>query len=172
MRILYSFVCDHAEPQDNRLDVHGMFHELFAPGFPAAHQMVYVLGVEWDVEEPGRKDFKIDLLDPGGAPSFTIQGHTEVSLRRQGDPPPRTVLILPVQEVRFPTEGTYFFQLQVDDVVQTVSPLHLLKLDEGAELLEASVPARGGAGKGSSRPPQARRGGPAGPPRGSGRRGG
>lgn len=130
MRILYSFACEQAEPRENRLDIHGLFQELFAPGFPAAHQMVYVLGVEWDVEGPGRQVFKIDMLDPAGAPAFTIQGHTEVSRRRKGDPPPRTVLVLPIEDIHFPTEGTYFFQLQVGDGEPvTLSPLHLLETD-------------------------------------------
>jgi len=130
VRILYSFACENAEPRENRLDVHGIFQELFAPGFPAAHKMVYVLGVEWDSERPGRQHFKIDMVDPDGVPSFTIQGHTEVSPRREGEPPPRTVLILPIEDIRFPSEGTYYFQLRVGNGEPlTLQPLHLIEAE-------------------------------------------
>lgn len=128
MRLLYSFNCEHAETRaDGRIDIHGVFHELYAPGFPAAHEMVFALAVEWDVELPGRRDFKIDLLDPSGSPSFTIQGHTEVTERGANSPPPRTVLILPVDDVRFPTPGTYIFQLSVGEESLALAPLHLIE---------------------------------------------
>jgi hypothetical protein len=128
LRLLYAFNCEHAEARaDGRLDVHGVFHELYAPGFPAAHQMVFVIGLEWNVEPPERRDFKIDLLDPSGSPSFTIQGHTEITERRPGSPPPRTVLILPIDDVRFPTAGTHIFQLTVGDEVIPLAPLHLIE---------------------------------------------
>jgi hypothetical protein len=128
MRVLYAFNCEHAEPRpDGRLDVHGVFHELWAPGFPAAHDMVFVLGLEWDFEKPERRDFKVDLEDPSGAPSLTIQGHTEITARRPGAPPPRTVLVLPLKDVRFPTAGTYTFRLEIGKQVTPLAPLHLLE---------------------------------------------
>lgn len=132
MRILYSFTCQHAEPRpDGRLDIHGVFHELFARSFPAAQdQLVFVLAVEWDVEGPGRRDFKIDLLDPSGSPSLTIQGHTDVTAPQPYSPPPRTVLILPMEDIRFPVAGTYIFHLSVDDHSMPVAPLHLIEHPE------------------------------------------
>ena len=128
MRVLYAFSCDQAETRpDGRLDVHGIFHELWAPGFPAKHQMVFVMGIEWDVEGPGKRDFKIDLEDPSGSPSITIQGHTEVTERRPGQPPPRTLLVMPLEDVRFPTAGTYVFRLEIGKKSIRVAPLHLLE---------------------------------------------
>jgi hypothetical protein len=132
LRILYALNCEHAETrQDGRLDVHGVFHQLYAPGFPAKQdRMVLALAVEWDVEGEGRKEFKIDLQDPSGSPSLTISGHTDISARQDGEAPPQTRLILPMEEIVFPAPGTYFFELTVDDESVRVGPLHLIENEE------------------------------------------
>jgi hypothetical protein len=128
VRILYALNCEHAEPrEDGRLDVHGIFHQLYAPGFPAKQdRMVLALAVEWDREGEGRREFKIDLVDPSGSPSLTINGHTDVSVRHEGESPPQTRLLLPIEDVVFPAQGTYFFELAVEEEVARVAPLHLI----------------------------------------------
>lgn len=132
MRLLYALNCEHAEArQDGRLDVHGVFHQLYAPGFPAKQdRMVLALAIEWDEEGEGRREFKIDLLDPSGSPSLTISGHTDVSLRAPGDAPPQTRLILPMEEIVFPAAGTYFFELSVEGETARAAPLHLIENPE------------------------------------------
>jgi hypothetical protein len=121
--------CEHAQSrQDGRLDVHGVFHQLYAPGFPAKQdRMVLALAVEWDIEGEGRQEFRIDLLDPNGSPSLTISGHTDVTPPQAGDAPPQTRLILPMEEVIFPAAGTYFFELRVGEEAVRVAPLHLIE---------------------------------------------
>jgi hypothetical protein len=132
VRVLYALNCEHAESrEDGRLDVHGVFHQLYAPGFPAKQdRMVLAVAVEWDAGEEGRRDFRIDLLDPGASPSLTISGHTDIAPRQPGESPPQTRLVLPMQEVVFPVEGTYFFQLTVGDEVVPMAPLHLMENPE------------------------------------------
>ena len=129
MRLLYALNCEHAEArQDGRLDVHGVFHQLYAPGFPAKQdRMVLALAIEWDTEGEGRREFKIDLLDPSGSPSLTISGHTDVSARTPGEAPPQTRLLLPMEEIVFPAAGTYFFELAVDGETVRAAPLHLIE---------------------------------------------
>lgn len=129
MRVLYALICEHAEArQDGRLDVHGIFHQLYAPGFPAKQDhLVLALAMEWDQEEEGRREFHLDLIDPSGSPSLTINGHTDISARIPGEAPPQTRLILPMQEVVFPAAGTYLFELKVDDAKLHVAPLHLVE---------------------------------------------
>lgn len=113
------------------MDVHGVFHQLFAPGFPAKQdRMVLALAVEWDTEAEGRREFKIDMVDPGNSPCLTISGHTDVSARLGGEAPPQTRLILPMEEVVFPVAGTYLFDLQVGEESVRVAPLHLIESDE------------------------------------------
>lgn len=128
MRVLYALNCEHAEARhDGRLDVHGVFHQLYAPGFPAKQdRMVLALAIEWDAEPEGRLEFKIDLVDPAGSPALTIRGHTDVSARQPADAPPQTRLIMPMEEVVFPAEGTFFFELQVGDETVRLAPLHLI----------------------------------------------
>ena len=131
MRSLYAVICEQAEARaDGRLDVHGIFHELFAPGFPASQErLVLALAIEWDTEGPGRREFSIELLDPSGSPSVTIRGHTDVTERRQGDAPPRTVLVLPMENIVFPLAGTYLFELSLAGTLTQLAPLHLIEHD-------------------------------------------
>lgn len=132
MRVLYALNCEHAAPRaDGRLDVHGVFHQLFAPGFPAKQDnMVLALAIEWDTEGEGRRDFGIDLIDPSGSPSLTISGHTDVTPQRPGEAPPRTLLVMPMEEIVFPTAGTYLFRLKVDEQKWDLAPLHLIESDD------------------------------------------
>lgn len=132
MRLLYALNCEHAEARrDGRLDVHGVFHQLYAPGFPAKQdRMVLAIAVEWDAEGEGRREFKIDLVDPSGSPCLTISGHTDISGRGAGDAPPQTRLILPMEEVVFPQPGTYLFELETGDEKIRVAPLHLVENPE------------------------------------------
>ena len=129
MRVLYALLCEHADSRpDGRLDAHGVFHQLFAPGFPAKQdELVLALAIEWDVEGEGRQEFQVDLTDPGGSPCLTISGHTDVSKRVKGEPPPQTRLIMPMQEVVFPVAGTYLFNLKVAGVELDVAPIHLIE---------------------------------------------
>lgn len=89
--------------------------------------MYFVVGMEWDTEAPGPVDFKIDLIDPGSSPVLTIRGQTEVGRSTPGDSPQVTILVMPMQDVVFPTPGTYHFELQVGDRREPMAPLHLIQ---------------------------------------------
>ena len=110
------------------MDMHGVFHQLYAPGFPAQQdRLVLAVAVEWDESEQGRREFRIDLTDPNGSPALTIQGHTDVSGWTAGEGPPQTRLVMPLEGVIFPTAGTYKFELIVGDERRAVCPLHLIE---------------------------------------------
>ena len=85
------------------------------------------LAIEWDEEGEGRREFKIDMMDPSRSPCLTISGHTDVSPRRAGEAPPQTRLILPMEEVIFPVVGTYLFELLVGEDRRTLAPMHLIE---------------------------------------------
>jgi hypothetical protein len=121
-------VCEEAgERQDGRVDVHGIFQQLYAPGFPARQDVLTLaLAIEWEPHERGQIDFSVDLLDPSSSPALTISGSTEV-----GDPegmrgPPQTRLLMPLQGVVFPAAGTYVFELKVGEQRHRLAPLHLI----------------------------------------------
>lgn len=110
-----SLICDDARVRpDGKMDVEGVFNELIAPGFPARQdRMVLVTTIEWSAGDEGRNKFRLDLVGPDGRPSLTVDGHSDVDRRGADRPPPRTRLILPLEDVVFPQPGRYSFQIRV-----------------------------------------------------------
>jgi hypothetical protein len=133
MKILYALLCEDAnERQDGRLDVHGVFHQLYAPGFPAAQErLTLAMAVEWEPGERGTIDFSVELMDPSRSPVLSITGQTEVGEQQPLQGPPQTRLVVPLDNVMFPTDGTYLFELVLDGQRHRLAPLHLIK-DTGA----------------------------------------
>jgi hypothetical protein len=129
VKLLYALLCEDARARaDGRLDVDGIFHQLYAPGFPAQQdRLVLAMAVEWGPYETGRIDFKIDLLDPTDSPSLTINGHTDVAPQVRGEAPPVTRLVMPLENIVFPQAGTYEFELQVGEERVRLAPLHLIE---------------------------------------------
>ena len=115
MRLLASALCDHAVASaDGKLELRGVFHDLYAPGFPARQeQMFLVLAVEWDRTDEGRYAFRIDVTGPGGRPTLTVEGESQVTTRPADRPPPRTRLVMPLEKVVFPVPGRYDFQVML-----------------------------------------------------------
>lgn len=128
MRVLYTLLCEHAQERpDGRLDVHGVFHQLYAPGFPARQDRLTVaLAVEWGPEERGRTEFRVDLADPTGSPALSITGHTDVGEQQPLQGPPQTRLVMPLENVVFPAEGRYELELHVGEERVKLAPLHLI----------------------------------------------
>jgi hypothetical protein len=141
MKLQLALVCDDARTTpDGKLDVHGVFHDLYAPGFPAKQQhMVLVLTLEWGRTDSGRILFKVELTDPAGRPTLTVEGQTDVDLRPADRPPARTRLILPLEEVIFPTAGRYQFNVKVKGRTFAGPSLHLVDTTEAPE---GSIPGR------------------------------
>jgi hypothetical protein len=128
LKVLYALICEHAhDRQDGRLDVHGVFHQLYAPGFPAEHQFTVAIAIEWEPHETGTIDLSIDLMDPARSPVLSIKGQTEVGERQPMQGPPQTRLVMPLDRVVFPVEGTYLFELAVNDERQRLAPLHIIR---------------------------------------------
>ena len=113
MNLILSAICDEArERPDGRLDLAGIFDQLAAPGFPARQdRMTVVFVIEWDADEAGRQPLRADLVDEHAKKILTIQGHTDVAATRPGMAPPRTRLLMPLENVVFPHEGMYRFEL-------------------------------------------------------------
>lgn len=114
MQLQLALVCDEAgSDQLGRLDVRGVFNDLYAPGFPAQHSMTLVVAIEWAHEDQGRFSFRVDLLDPDTKPALTVEGHTDVEPRPEEEPPPRTRLVMPLDDVVFPKAGRYQFRIRI-----------------------------------------------------------
>lgn len=128
MELTLALVCDDARTTtDGKLDVHGVFNDLFAPGFPARRdKMVLVVGIEWEREDSGRFQFKVDLVDPSGRPTLTLDGQTDVDQRPPHRPPARTRLIMPLENVVFVAPGSYRFTIRVKGKELAGPVLHVL----------------------------------------------
>ncbi len=129
MELQLALVCDHAKTTDDgKLDVHGVFNDLYAPAFPALQDhMVLVLVVEWSRSDSGRYRFRAELIDPDGKPTLSVEGHTDVDSRPEDRPPARTRLMLPLEKVVFPEPGAYRFKVQLKGRWYEGPSLHLIQ---------------------------------------------
>jgi hypothetical protein len=136
MQLLLATLCEHAQLNpDGRFDVHGAFYDLAAPGFPAKQdEMVLALAVEWDPEDEGRYKFRVELTgDDAPQPSFTVEGHTDVSRRGLGDQPARTFLAMPLKEIVFPGPGRYRMSVRLKGSEIPGPSLHLWEVPDNVE---------------------------------------
>lgn len=133
MQILLMSFCEHAHLRpDGKLDIHGAFHDLAAPGFPAKQdEMVLVVAVEWAPDDGGRYQFKVELKGDVAQPSFTVEGQTEVKTSGPGERPQRTFLIMPLEDIVFPEPGPYRLTVRVKGETVRGSTLHLWEVQEG-----------------------------------------
>lgn len=135
MRLLLALVCDDARINpEGKLDVHGVFNDLYAPGFPAKQdRMVLVLVVEWDREDEGRFRFRVDLTDEDAEPTISVEGYSDVDRRAPDRPPPRTRLLMPLEDVVFRRPGAYTFQVRIKGTTLPGPSLYLVEQDEAPD---------------------------------------
>jgi len=130
MRLQLALVCDHAEQTtDGKLDIRGVFNDLAAPGFPAKHDMVLVMAMEWSRDDMGHYDFDVELIGPSGQRTMTIQGHSEVDRRDPDHPPARTQIVMPLREIVFPEPGAYRFRIRIKGRDYEGPALFLMELE-------------------------------------------
>jgi hypothetical protein len=134
MYLRFAAICDDARTTpDGKLDVHGVYHDLAAPGFPARQdRLVLVLVLEWDRADHGRYLFKADLEDAEGNVSLTVEGETEVHGPQPSRPPARSQLIMGLDNVVFPRAGQYAFSVKVKGETLTGPSLFLSEAPEVA----------------------------------------
>ncbi len=134
MELSLALLCERAEERpDGKLEVSGIFHDLFAPGFPAMQEeMILVLVIEWDRRDQGSFNMKAELVSPDGEVGLTVDGKTDVHSPPAHEPPARTRLIMPVKEVVFPRPGRYHLRVKVKGERLRGPSLHLLETQEGS----------------------------------------
>jgi hypothetical protein len=134
MHLRFAAVCDeaHATPE-GKLELHGVYHDLAAPGFPAKQdRLVLVMVLEWAREDHGRFRFRADLEDEDGKPSLTVEGETEVRTPADGSPPSRSQVIMPMEGVVFPRPGQYVFRVKVKGETLEGPGIFLMEVPEEA----------------------------------------
>ena len=135
MHLRFSAICEDARTTpDGKIDVHGVYHDLAAPGFPARQdRLVLVLVLEWDRTDHGRYLFKADLEDAAGKPSLTVEGETEVHRPHPDLPPARSQLIMPLEDVVFPRAGQYAFRVRVKGQTLEGPSIYLMQSPDSPE---------------------------------------
>jgi hypothetical protein len=125
---VFLFCTDAATRADGKLDIHGVFNELYAPDFPARQDNMVLVGiVEWQREVAGRIPFAVDLVDGEGMAIFSIEGHTDVDARPPSRAPAKSHFILPLKNVMFPVPGSYRLRIRIDDAELAGPSMHLLR---------------------------------------------
>ena len=135
MHLRFSCICEDARPTpEGKVDVHGVYHDLAAPGFPARQDLlVLVLVLEWDREDHGRYLFKADLEGEDGKITVTVEGETEVHRPLPEYPPSRSQLIMPLEDIVFPRAGQYQFRVRGKGQTLDGPSLYLMEApEEGA----------------------------------------
>ncbi len=128
MEAVFLFCADAKAGPDGKLDIHGVFNELYAPDFPARQdQMVLVGIVEWQRDLQGRIPFTVDLTDADGRAIFSIEGHTDVDARPPSKSPAKTHFILPMENVMFPAPGHYRVRININNSELAGPSMHLLR---------------------------------------------
>jgi hypothetical protein len=140
MELQLAFFGDDAqETLDGKLTVQGIFHDLFAPGFPAMQErMVLVLVMDWDRKDQGRYNLKAELVAPDGSVVLTVDGHSDVQTQPPDRPPARTRLVMELKKAVFPQIGRYHLRVIVKGKRFRGPSLHLVPM-EGSEEEGTSV---------------------------------
>ena len=128
---IFLFCADANTREDGRLDIHGVFNELHAPAFPARQDRLVLVGiVEWPRDLAGRIPFTVDLTDPDGMATFTVEGHTDVDSRPMSRPPAKTQFVLPMKNVMFPAPGHYRVRLNINGRQLDGPSMHVMRSED------------------------------------------
>jgi len=128
--------CENAATSpDGKLNIEGIYNELYAPGFPAKQDRLVLAGVlEWQRDTSGVQPFTVHLIDPIEKPIFTVKGQTDVDARVDDRAPAKTHLILPLDNLVFMNPGQYGIVLELGDDELCGPSLHLLRSSSGNDV--------------------------------------
>ena len=128
MEAVFLFCTDATARPDGKIDIHGVFNELYAPDFPARQDHLVLVGiVEWQRDLQGRIPFAVDLVDDDGMAIFSIEGHTDVDARPPSRAPAKSHFILPLKNVMFPATGRYRVRINLNGRELAGPSMHLLR---------------------------------------------
>lgn len=127
------FFCENASTgMDGKLNVQGIYYELYSKGFPARQDRIILAGaIEWDYDKEGQIPFKIDIVDPEEQSIFTINAHSDVEARSKSQPAAISHLIFPLENLIFTRAGQYRSYLTIENEKISGPSLYVLYSDSG-----------------------------------------
>jgi len=131
MKLTLFLAADYANiTREGKLNVMGIFNDLYAQTFPARHPSMHLiarLGAELG-EYGQQRNFTVKLMDEDGNPVFNLSGQFQVPSGGQGRKP-EVNLILQLNDLVFPKDGMYQFVLLVDKDHKGELSLHVNKIE-------------------------------------------
>jgi hypothetical protein len=138
MKVILFLAADYANiSREGKLNVMGIFNDIFASTFPARHSSMHLVAkLEAELGEYGNaRDFSVKLLDADGNQIFDLSGQFQVPPGGHGKKP-EVNLILELKDLIFPKEGWYTFVLLVDKDHKGEFSLHVNKMDAPKPVVE------------------------------------
>lgn len=139
MKLTLFLAADYANiTREGKLNVMGIFHDIYATTFPARHPSMHLVAtLVAELGEYGQtRNFTITLLDPDGRnPIFDLSGQFQVPPGGQGRKP-EVNMTFELKDLVFPKEGMYQFVLLVDKDHKGELSLYLNKLDTSKLVVE------------------------------------
>ena len=103
---------------DNKMNIFGVFNQINAPKFPAVHPILSVVvkvGLELG-EQPNNRKMTLYLTGPDANNQQIKMMEDIINFpARVGGLDPEHIMIIIVNGIAFPHEGTYQFLLHIDD---------------------------------------------------------
>jgi hypothetical protein len=132
MKTLLFLTADYANlTQDNKVNILGIFNQIFAPQFPVLHpqyHLVVKIGLE-PGEDPKNRKLNLYIVgEDANVAKVKIFEETFDFPERVGGLDPEHAVIMVLQGMVFPAPGTYQFLLHIDDRFLTSLSLYLREL--------------------------------------------
>jgi hypothetical protein len=131
MRVLLFLAADYANVTgDGKLNVMGIFKEIYSQTFPARHASMHLVAkLAPELGEFGKpRTFTVKLLNANGGQNMELSGQFDVP-RGEGGKKPEVNVILQLKDIIFPTPGPYQFVFLVDRDQKDEITLYVNKLD-------------------------------------------
>jgi hypothetical protein len=132
MQVVLFLAADYAVKEESgKLNVLGIFNQVYAPNFPAIHHSMYLVIrlVTGLGEFNDNHDMKIIFVDSDGNELIAQEGQIAIQKPEQG----RQVqadLVLHINDLLLPKEGQYEFRLILNKEVRAEIPLDVIQRDK------------------------------------------
>lgn len=133
MEIKLAVLADAANvSQEGKLNVMGIFTNIYAHKFPAVHpSMVLVLDIEAHPSEAGiEHSFLVKVVNEDYKEIAKIDGSIKFDTPKDQKLPPHASFPIPLKGMRFEKPGVYSFDILIDGRYERSVPLHVALIQQ------------------------------------------